>query len=85
MRVSVFSIGSGSIFVLLFFAMLFVFNPLDSFAETSHRVYFKGTNSELDVYTITGSSPGPTLLILGGIQGDEPGGTWLRIFTLTCL
>ena len=43
-------------------------------AETSHRVYFKGTDAELDVYAITGSSPGPTLLLLGGIQGDEPGG-----------
>ncbi|MGO9571884.1 MAG: M14/M99 family metallopeptidase [Desulfomonilaceae bacterium] len=43
-------------------------------AETSHRVYFKGTDAELDVYTITGRSPGPTLLLLGGIQGDEPGG-----------
>ena len=43
-------------------------------SETTHRVYFKGTESELDVYTITGSSPGPTLFLLGGIQGDEPGG-----------
>ncbi|MGO9567481.1 MAG: M14/M99 family metallopeptidase [Desulfomonilaceae bacterium] len=43
-------------------------------AETIHKVYFKGTNSELDVYTIKGSSPGPTLLLMGGIQGDEPGG-----------
>lgn len=42
--------------------------------ETTHQVYFKGTDSELDVYTTTGSSPGPTLLLLGGIQGDEPGG-----------
>ena len=76
MRVSMFSLGSGSIVALLFFAMLFLIIPANSFAETSHRVYFKGTNSELDVYTITGSSPGPTLLILGGIQGDEPGGYW---------
>lgn len=42
--------------------------------ETTHQIYFKGTNSELDVYTIRGTSPGPTLLLLGGIQGDEPGG-----------
>src|SRR5208283_2736764 len=51
-----------------------VFLPSVGKAETSHRVYFKGTDAELDVYTITGSSPGPTLLLLGGIQGDEPGG-----------
>ena len=48
--------------------------PCSLDAKTSHRVYFKGTDAELDVYTITGSAPGPTLLLLGGIQGDEPGG-----------
>ncbi len=42
-------------------------------AETSRRVYFKGSDAELDVYFIKGSGPGPTLLLLGGIQGDEPG------------
>lgn len=45
-----------------------------AFGNTLHQTYFKGTESELDVYFITGSSPGPTLLLLGGIQGDEPGG-----------
>ncbi len=43
-------------------------------AETIHQVHFRGTDCELHVYTIKGSSPGPTLMLLGGIQGDEPGG-----------
>jgi len=43
-------------------------------AETVHKVYFKGADHQLDVFTIKGSNPGPTLLLLGGIQGDEPGG-----------
>jgi hypothetical protein len=43
-------------------------------AETIHKVYLKGTDSQLDVYFIKGRLPGPTLLILGGIQGNEPGG-----------
>ncbi|MBI4962980.1 MAG: succinylglutamate desuccinylase/aspartoacylase family protein [Desulfomonile tiedjei] len=43
-------------------------------SETTHRIHFQGTEAELHVYTITGNSPGPTLLLLGGIQGDEPGG-----------
>jgi hypothetical protein len=42
-------------------------------AETSRRVYFKGSDAELDVYFIRGAGPGPTILLLGGIQGDEPG------------
>jgi hypothetical protein len=43
-------------------------------AETTHKVYFKGEDCHLDVYFIKGTNPGPTLLLLGGIQGDEPGG-----------
>ncbi len=58
--------------VLLFLAMLVA--PCSVRAETTHRVYLKGTESELDVYFIKGRLPGPTLLIVGGIQGDEPGG-----------
>lgn len=36
--------------------------------------YFRGTDYELQVYKIYGRQDGPTMLILGGIQGDEPGG-----------
>lgn len=56
----------------LLWCLVFQAGPANS--ETTHRVHFKGTEAELHVYTITGSSPGPTLLLLGGIQGDEPGG-----------
>ncbi len=38
------------------------------------KIYFKGTDYELHVYHIRGRLPGPTVLIIGGIQGDEPGG-----------
>lgn len=39
-----------------------------------HTVFFEGEHNELHVYRINGSKPGKTLLIIGGIQGDEPGG-----------
>jgi hypothetical protein len=39
-----------------------------------HIVYFEGTAQELEVYKIHGRNDGPTIMILGGIQGDEPGG-----------
>ncbi|GAB7140345.1 hypothetical protein RsTz2092_02930 [Deferribacterales bacterium RsTz2092] len=39
-----------------------------------HKVYFEGTDYELHVYSIYGRRLGKTMLILGGIQGDEPGG-----------
>ncbi|MDR2198484.1 MAG: hypothetical protein LBR53_03320 [Deltaproteobacteria bacterium] len=39
-----------------------------------HIVYFEGTAQELEVYKIRGRLDGPTMMILGGVQGDEPGG-----------
>ncbi|MCK5100200.1 MAG: succinylglutamate desuccinylase/aspartoacylase family protein, partial [Desulfobacteraceae bacterium] len=42
--------------------------------QKSHIVFFEGEENELHVYRINGSKPGKTLLIIGGIQGDEPGG-----------
>ncbi len=42
--------------------------------QKSHTVFFEGEENELHVYRINGSTPGKTLLIIGGIQGDEPGG-----------
>ncbi len=39
-----------------------------------HKIYFKGSDYELNVYYIRGRVDGKTLLLIGGIQGDEPGG-----------
>lgn len=42
--------------------------------ERVHTVFFQGTDHELNVYRINGKRPGKTILLIGGIQGDEPGG-----------
>ncbi|MEW6410080.1 MAG: M14/M99 family metallopeptidase [Nitrospirota bacterium] len=42
--------------------------------STERMVYFQGTEYELSVYKIRGAERGNTLMIIGGIQGDEPGG-----------
>ncbi|THB74749.1 MAG: hypothetical protein D3926_21340 [Desulfobacteraceae bacterium] len=42
--------------------------------KKTHTVFFEGRENELHVYRINGEEPGKTLLIIGGIQGDEPGG-----------
>ena len=39
-----------------------------------HSVFFEDTDHELNVYKIYGKKQGNTLLLIGGIQGDEPGG-----------
>ncbi len=57
-----------------FVVLLLLLLPAFSSAETTHQVYFKGTDSELDVFHIKGRETGPTLLLVGGIQGNEPGG-----------
>ena len=46
----------------------------ESVSERRHVVYFEGTDYELNVYRIDGKHPGKTLMLIGGIQGDEPGG-----------
>ncbi|MBW2000182.1 MAG: hypothetical protein JRJ29_19760 [Deltaproteobacteria bacterium] len=43
-------------------------------AERDHLVYFPNTAYELNVYKIRGKHPGNTLMLIGGIQGNEPGG-----------
>lgn len=42
--------------------------------KRSHSVFFEGSDYELHVYRIYGKHSGKTLLLIGGIQGDEPGG-----------
>lgn len=49
--------------------------PADAAAQKrTHSLFFEDTDYELNVYRIYGKDPGKTLLLIGGIQGDEPGG-----------
>jgi hypothetical protein len=62
---------SGAFALVLF---LLLMSSMASAGERSHTVFFEGEENELNVYRINGSKKGKTLLIIGGIQGDEPGG-----------
>jgi len=57
----------------LFWAVM-LFYGIGNAGQKIHTVFFEGEHNELHVYRIFGSRPGKTLLIIGGIQGDEPGG-----------
>ncbi|WP_022668222.1 M14/M99 family metallopeptidase [Desulfospira joergensenii] len=57
--------------VILFFTLL---PGLGLAGQRTHTVYFEGQENELHVYRVIGARKGKTLLIIGGIQGDEPGG-----------
>ncbi|HEU20011.1 MAG TPA: hypothetical protein ENO00_11675 [Deltaproteobacteria bacterium] len=47
---------------------------IPAFCKNTYQNFFAGTDHELNVYRINGKMPGATILIIGGIQGDEPGG-----------
>ena len=48
--------------------------PPDAHSKREHLVYFSNTAYELNIYKIYGQRPGKTLMLIGGIQGNEPGG-----------
>lgn len=56
-------------FILCFLAAIFI---QSLWSESEY--YFKGTDHQLEVIRIKGEKPGLTVLIFGGIHGDEPGG-----------
>ena len=58
--------------ILIFYP--FVLSSQILAGQKTHTVFFEGEENELHVYRIKGSQSGKTLLIIGGIQGDEPGG-----------
>lgn len=64
--------------ILKILLLVIFFIPLSTFAlerpSVKHDVFLQGTDYELHVYRIYGKEPGPKGLIIGGIQGDEPGG-----------
>jgi len=42
--------------------------------QSLHDVYLANSEHELHIYRIYGKEPGKTIMLMGGIQGDEPGG-----------
>ena len=60
-----------AVFVIV---LVFVLPGLVRAQKRIHTAFFEGTDYELNVYRIFGKQPGKTLLLIGGIQGDEPGG-----------
>jgi hypothetical protein len=53
---------------------IYIICSSDLYAQREHSVYFQNTAYELNIYRIYGKEPGKTLMLIGGIQGNEPGG-----------
>ncbi|MCB9480482.1 MAG: hypothetical protein H6680_01480 [Desulfobacteraceae bacterium] len=65
------------LFIFVFLSAQNLYCLEDSAVKDSrkeHIVYFENTDYELHVYKIYGEKKSNTLMIIGGIQGDEPGG-----------
>jgi predicted deacylase len=60
-------------FGLSLFLAILLPSKLSASGDRQHIIYFEGTPQELEIYKIYGRTEGPTILIMGGIQGDEPG------------
>ncbi|MCK5328150.1 MAG: hypothetical protein KAR36_06060 [Candidatus Latescibacteria bacterium] len=60
--------------VALYLLMILFLTPGSGWGKRTHDLFFQGTDYELHVYRIFGEEPGKTLLLIGGIQGNEPGG-----------
>lgn len=61
------------VFIHVFCLIFFICNYAYAQKRT-YTVYFSGEDNELHVYKVNGTEPGKTLMIIGGIQGDEAAG-----------
>ncbi|MFC1692191.1 M99 family carboxypeptidase catalytic domain-containing protein [Candidatus Latescibacterota bacterium] len=61
---------------LRFLICLFILIPgiMLARADTEVETHFENTDHELTIYYVNGKESGNTMMIIGGIQGDEPGG-----------
>ena len=62
----------GLFFGDVFMSYSLVRGEVKTFSET--QTFFKGSDQEVNVYYLFGRETGPTMLIFGGIHGDESGG-----------
>jgi hypothetical protein len=67
---------AGIAFLSLSFAVIYLTSTQKTHTKQNiqqHR-YFSGTQHEVTAYVISGKEAGPTLLVIGGIHGDESAG-----------
>ena len=63
-----------SLLFLIVIQCFLLIHPGNSQGKRENLVYFPNTPYELNIYKIYGKQPGGTLMLIGGIQGNEPGG-----------
>ena len=74
MKNTIFYQNCSILFSVFFIISAFILPDFANAQKRIHSVFFEDTDHELNVYRIYGKKLGNTLLLIGGIQGDEPGG-----------
>ncbi len=69
-----FALDCRIIIIAILAGLIFVLPDVAMANKKIHTIFFEGTDHELHTYKICGNNSGKTLLLIGGIQGDEPGG-----------
>jgi predicted deacylase len=66
----------GGILLCLLLCLILTGIPGDSapFSTISRSLLAQGTDMETELVTLKGSSPGPSLVVVGGLHGDETAG-----------
>ena len=64
----------STLLTLIFVGVFYAATLVTSYAQMVDEVFLPHTDHELHVYRVMGEEPGKTLMIIGGIQGDEPSG-----------
>jgi hypothetical protein len=67
-------VTKGALLCVLSLQIYMFTSPVKAKAGRENLVYFPNTPYELNIYKIYGKKPGKTLMLIGGIQGNEPGG-----------
>ena len=75
-RATVLGLRGVLLFIIACLVLLLILPTaaLAAHPRSEHIVYFPNTPHELNIYKIHGHHSGPTLMLIGGIQGNEPGG-----------
>jgi hypothetical protein len=73
-KIIVFSLCALTVVLLLLFIPIRLAEEKSSVPAYHKKIYFSDTNQALPVHFIFGREKGPTLLIFGGIHGDEQAG-----------
>ncbi len=68
------AVAVGTSFICFILAAALAADGANDSSSSRHEIHFPQTDHELHIYWVYGREPGATVMIIGGIHGNEPGG-----------